>query len=89
MMILNGRSGNDRGVGNVTCNNYNGKSVVDYKIADNSLIDKLLNFEIKQFDPSQSDVHSGLKIEIVRAVDVEVKKTMNLSVGGKNSGTTC
>ena len=41
-------------------------------IADNSLIDKLLNFEIKQFDSSLSDVHCGLKVEIVRAVDVEV-----------------
>ena len=47
MMTLNGRSGKDRGLGNSTCNNYNGKSVVDYIIADNSLTDKLLNFEIK------------------------------------------
>ena len=81
MMILNGRSGKDRGVGNFTCNNYNGKSVVDYIIADNSLIDKLLNFEIKQFDPSLSDVHCGLKVEVLRAIEVEVNKN-NECIGG-------
>ena len=80
-MILNGRSGKDRGVGNFTCNNNNGKSVVDYIIAGNSLIDKLLNFEIKQFDPSLSDVHCGLKVEILRAIDVEVNEN-NECIGG-------
>ena len=85
MMILNGRSGKDRGVGNFTCNSYNGKNVVDYLISDNSLTDKLLTFEMKQFDPSLSDVHCGLKVVIVRAVVVEVNKN-NESVGGmKNS----
>ena len=36
---------------------------------------------MKQFDPSLSDVHCGLKLVIVRAVVVEVNKN-NESVGG-------
>ena len=47
IVILNGQSGKDRGFGNFTYNNYNGKSVVDYIIADTFLIDKLINFEKK------------------------------------------
>ena len=83
MLILNGRSGKDKGVGNFTCNNYYGKSVVDYIIADSSLIDKLNNFEVLQFHPSLSDVHCGLKVEILRAEDVEVNKNNESFVGMK------
>ena len=57
--------------------------MVDYIIADSSLIDKLNNFEVLQFDPSLSDVHCGLKVEILRAEDVEVNKNNESFVGMK------
>ena len=37
MKIINGRFGNDQGVGDLTCQNASGKSVVDYAIASTSL----------------------------------------------------
>ena len=44
--IVNGRSGNDKGVGNFTFVNSNGSSVIDYMLISNDCLDRLANFSI-------------------------------------------
>ena len=44
--ILNGRSGNDAGVGDYTCITHNGASVVDYVLVPTPLFDKVTHFSI-------------------------------------------
>ena len=63
-IILNGRTGSDRNIGEYTCLNYNGRSAVDYMIVDHSLFDQVCNFKVKCSDPGLSDVHCALHCEI-------------------------
>ena len=50
-IILNGRTGSDRNIGEYTCLNYNGRSAVDYMIVDHSLFDQVCDFKVECFDP--------------------------------------
>ena len=50
LRILNGRSTGDL-VGNFTCHNYNGSSVVDYGIVSETLLSRINIFKIHKFNP--------------------------------------
>ena len=64
MLIVNGRVGSDNNIGNYTCTTYNGKSTVDYAIADAKTITKIYSFDILGFDPSLSDVHMSITMNV-------------------------
>ena len=48
------------------------------------MIDNLFQFGIERFDPSLSDVHCNLKVERLKAGDVEVTKN-DVSLDGKET----
>ena len=61
MYIANSRIGVDKGVGKTTCKNT---SVVDYLLLSSKLFTLVKEFEIQQFDPLLSDVHSAIHITL-------------------------
>ena len=62
LKIVNGRFGSDKEVGNFTCFNANGKSVVDYAIVSHELLQYISEFAVESFDKSFSDVHCPISI---------------------------
>ena len=62
--ILNGRIGDDKQIGEYTCVTQFGKSSVDYFLAEQCCFDSILNLSVKNFDPSLSDVHCCLVVEL-------------------------
>ena len=58
--IVNGRLGDDKGVGNLTCKDA---SVVDYIIVSHSLFEYALNFKVHPFNELFSDCHNAISIE--------------------------
>ncbi|CAC5378277.1 unnamed protein product [Mytilus coruscus] len=61
MYIAISRIGVDKGVGKTTCNNT---SVVDYLLLSSNRFTLVKEFEIQQFDPLLSDVHSAIHITL-------------------------
>lgn len=59
--IVNGRVGTDRGVGELTCHNSSGTSLVDYLLVKEDDLNLIANFEV--LNRSESD-HSPLVFEI-------------------------
>jgi len=59
---LNGRFGDDYGVGDLTCHTSAGKSVVDYIITSASLFPLISDFKIDEFDSCLSDVHCPVNV---------------------------
>ena len=70
LKIVNGRFGNDLGVGNYTCHKPTGESLVDYCLVSDELLCCLSNFYVDTFDRCMSDVHSPICVEIKIAKDV-------------------
>ena len=68
--ILNGRIGEDKHIGEYTCVTHNGKSSVDYFLAEHCCFDSILNLSVKNFDPSLADVHCCRRLR-------EANKTSN------------
>ena len=64
LVRTNVRAGSDNNIGNYTCTTYNGKSTVDYAIADAKTIMKTYSFDILGFDPSLSDVHMPITMTV-------------------------
>ena len=60
--IVNGRIGEDRYHGRVTCK---GNSTVDYMVTSPQLFTRILQFQIDEFSPLFSDVHSALHVSIL------------------------
>ena len=54
MLIVNGRVGKDRTIGNLTCFTHNGESTVDYLLTSYENFDLLLDFHVHDFN-----VHSN------------------------------
>ena len=65
LKIVNGRFGNDAGMGNFTCINANGQSVIDYMIMSPSLLPSITSFEVDVLDKCLSDVHCPLVMHIM------------------------
>ena len=62
--ILNGRIGKNKHIGEYTCVTHNGKSSNDYFLAEYSCFDSVLNISVKTTDPSLSNVHYSLVLEL-------------------------
>ena len=63
MVVLNGRLGKDRDIGDPTC--FKGQpSITDYAIANNEMLKHMQNFEVDMFDPNLSDVHAPISFSI-------------------------
>ena len=58
-VIVNGRLGNDAGIGKTTCKNV---SVVDYAIVSYDLLPNVMDFSVIDFDELFSDVHNPIEI---------------------------
>ena len=59
LCILNGRFGEDKGVGLYTCHNHNaGKSVIDYVVVSYPLVKLVDKFVVHEFDDLLSDTFS-------------------------------
>ena len=65
LLILNGRVGVDKLYGRCTCND---KSVVDYVLADTHLITLVSEFEVLDYEPVLSDVHSPIVFKFMNKV---------------------
>ena len=61
LYIVNGRIGEDRYHGRVTCK---GNSTVDYMVASPQLFTRILQFQLDEFSPLFSDLHSALHVSI-------------------------
>ena len=61
LKLVNGRFGNDRGVGQLSCISGNG-STIDYVIASPAILCSISNFDIELLDPCLSDVHSATSL---------------------------
>ena len=62
LLIVNGRSGLDKGIGKVTCSNSRGQSVVDYVLCTPDIFKHITKFQIHRMYP-ESD-HSPIMFEI-------------------------
>ena len=64
LKIVNGRLGDDRDKGDLTCSSKQGSSTVDYCIASSELFPYFDNFNVDVFDEDLSDVHSPICLSI-------------------------
>jgi hypothetical protein len=62
--IINGRYGLDGKKGDYTCYTHNGKSTIDYFLADLNTCEKVTYMEVLSFDPAYSDVHAPITMTI-------------------------
>lgn len=69
LVIVNGRFGKDAGIGKKTCITTRGSSTVDYAIVSRSITDKILDFEVLDFDPFLSDIHCPVLLRMKKASD--------------------
>ena len=69
--ILNGRIGEDRNKGRLTCKNV---STVDFCISNSNLLKYFENFEVLDFCSLYSDVHSPLEITLLFTSDSKQDK---------------
>ena len=88
--IVNGRVGDDEGIGNLTCKNA---SVVDYVIISHVLFNYVVNFKVHPFNELFSDCHNAISIEfelekhageVIREPEWESKKDDITSKIGKD-----
>ena len=64
MKIINGRFGQDKGIGQFTCASANGKSTIDYAISSTSLLPNISGFQVDILDKCISDVHSAIQLKL-------------------------
>ena len=71
LCILNGRCLGDT-LGNFTCHNYNGSSVVDYSIVSETLYKNIIYFNVEKFNGSLSD-HCMINtlLEIQKPINIQ------------------
>ena len=60
MIIINGRTGSDREIGEVTFQSKNGKSTIDYCITSPDFIPHIQDFQVDILDQNLSDKHSPI-----------------------------
>ena len=58
LCIINGRFGDDKNIGNTTCDD---KSVVDYVLCTPELLENITHFTVDSFDPLLSDKHKPIQ----------------------------
>ena len=63
LKIVNGRFGDDEGIGRLTCNTYNGGSVIDYVLTESTYFPHLANFKV--WDPLLVSDHCPIQLEVL------------------------
>ena len=76
--ILNGRCGNDKGIGKCT---FRGTTLIDYAISSTAGLSYIKNFEVEDTDILFSDGHSLLSIYLT--LPCQQKQTENTHIGSK------
>ena len=71
MLIVNGRFGNPKVSGRVTCK---GSSTVDYALADTNILCYINDFCVETFDRCLSDVHCPISLELIGNVSMNVSQ---------------
>ena len=62
--IVNGRFGEDKNVGQLTCIKSVGHSTVDYAVVSTSLFPSISNFCVDTFDACLSDIHMPICLNV-------------------------
>ena len=62
--IVNGRFGSDMGIGEFTCQNAKGSSVVDYVLVSSILMRKISDFHVYPLDKCLSDAHGAISVQL-------------------------
>ena len=75
LFIINGRIGNDKGIGKLTCKN----SSVVYVISSVDFLKHIVNFSICEFSKLFSDVHSPISLLLKCENKEEIMVTENIS----------
>ena len=78
LRIVNGRFGEDKGIGSFTCHKVNGKSVVDYAIVSSKLLTHISHFCIDDHDSCMSDVHSPVCLTLCSHESVNPRQDSNI-----------
>ena len=74
MIIINNKAWYDKHIGRYTCNTHNGSSVIDYAICHSGIHDYVTDFEVLDFEPALSDVHSPITFSLSLAKSTEPRK---------------
>ncbi|KAK3109114.1 hypothetical protein FSP39_023343 [Pinctada imbricata] len=82
MYITAGRFGADKNIGKVTCKDT---SIVDYFIVNSCVFSMIKEFEVIDFDPLFSDVHS--RLHILLHIDEEIEKFEQTDFQRRNKKT--
>ena len=80
LKILNGRTFGDA-VGSFTCHKYNGSSVVDYVLADNTTLSQIRYFKVDELIGDLSDhclISFGLAVSVQSQTITKTPKTSNV-----------
>ena len=89
LVIANGRFGQDKGVGALTCTTATGSSTVDYILASPDLLPQVTNLTVDDLDRGLSDAHSPVTIELKphtqTHVTHETESVYSQSIGKKPS----
>ena len=64
MIIINGRTGSDRDIGDVTFQGHNGNSTIDYCITSPDMIPHIQDFQVDLLDKNLSDKHSPIILKL-------------------------
>lgn len=89
LAIVNGRLGDDNGIGNFTCFNKNGGcSTIDYAIVSHELFFNIQNFQVDLFDKCLSDVHCPI-IMTLQSKHTHNQELVNDGRGETQSNTIC
>ena len=83
LVILNGRLGNDKNIGNTTFDN---KSTIDYALCTPDLLEKITNFSVAPFNPMFSDKHNPICVTLDMAQNLPI--VQNLSTDYVNNDQT-
>lgn len=74
--IVNGDKGQDKGIGEYTCQNYIGSSTIDYVIANEEFNRHIVDFKVDVFDPCMSDVHRPITCTIKVKQEIHIKNSI-------------
>jgi len=77
VIIVNGRTGSDRNIGDVTYRCHNGNSTIDYCIISPDIIPFIQDFQVDILDKNLSDKHSPIVLTL-KTKNYEIPKKENI-----------
>ena len=78
VIIVNGRTGSDRDIGDMTFKSHNGSSSIDYCIISPDIIPHIQDFQVDMLDQNLSDKHSPI-ILTLKTRNSEIPKIQNMA----------